>query len=441
MSVPGAPARSPESAPGAVAPDGEQTAAASGTDSALSDDVLATELLKLGIDPVADGGAVDTSLKFSGFADVSLLSVLGKAGKWRGAYERFPSFFVGNFNLYIDKRMTETLRMFGEVRFTFLPNGTAPPGTAPGEYQQTAAEDYANFKRALRWAGIYIPRVYLEWTPYRFLGFRAGVFLTPYGIWNVDHGTPTIIPAQRPFIVGLSLFPERQTGLEVFGQFDAGSHSTIGYQLTLSNGLGAVSEYRDLDANKGLGGRVYWAFDGFGELRIGGSAFYARDTTAHEAASLTADGKHVVFSQTINQQSDVLALAADVQWKYAGLLVQGELITQQRRYKEAGRLGSANSFFGRTIAPDDKFNWGVYGLLGYRFDWFGVMPYVLLQATDVLDADAGIRYIVNSLFFGLNIRPIDVLVVKLEYNQSHFPRGFIIDEDTRLIQAQIAWAF
>jgi hypothetical protein len=402
---------------------------------------LAAEMAKLGLDNAADGGAVDTSLKFSGFADFALMGLFGKGGGWRGGYERFPAFSIGNFNLYIDKRLTETLRMFGEVRFTFLPNGTAPPGSAPGEYQSTGAEDYANFKRPLRWGGIYIPRVYIEYTPYRFLGIRAGVILTPYGIWNVDHGSPTIIPVQRPFVVGQALFPERQTGLEALGQFDVGSHSTVGYHLTLSNGLGPVDEYRDFDGNKAVGGRLYWAFDGFGELRIGGSAFYGKDTTAHEQAGFGPDGQHIVFKQQVNRQLDVLGLAADLQWKYAGLLVQSELITQQQRYKDSARPGASSPFFGRYIAPSDRLNWGIYGLVGYRLPWFGVMPYVLLQFTDAYDPAAGVLYYVDSFFAGINIRPIDVFVIKLEYNQSHFPRGFVIEGDIRLAQVQIAWAF
>jgi len=408
---------------------------------ATSDEMVMTELAKLGLDAAADGGVVDTSLKFSGFADFALTGVFGREGDWRGAYERFSAFSIGNFNLYTDKRLLESLRMFGEIRFTFLPNGTAPPGAAPGDYQQTGAEDYANFKRPVSWAGIYIPRVYLEWTPYRFFGVRGGVILTPYGIWNVDHGSPTIIPVQRPFVVGQALFPERQTGIELLGQFDIGHHSTIGYHLTLTNGLGAVNEYRDYDDNKAIGGRLYWSFDGLGQLRVGASAFYGQDTTAHEMASFAPDGQHVVFTQKIDQQSDVLALAGDVQWKYRGLHLQTELITQQRRYKDAARPGSSNPFFGRYLAPSDRLNWGIYGLVGYRFDWFGIMPYFLAQFMDAFDPAAGALYFVNSFFAGINIRPIDVLVIKIEYNQSHFPRGFIIAGDTQLGQVQVAWAF
>ena len=69
------------------------------------------------------------------------------------------------------------------------------------------------------------------------------------------------------------------------------------------------------------------------------------------------------------------------------------------------------------------------------------MPYLLLQSMDAVDPAGGFLYLVNSFFAGINVRPIDVLVIKLEYNQSHFPRGFLIAGDTRLGQAQIAWAF
>jgi hypothetical protein len=432
------PIASPEAAPPEPAPQAtEPSAPADDADAGL----VAAELAKLGLSGTDDGG-FDAAFHISGFADFAFSGVLGKNNPYRGAYERFPSFAVGNFNLYLDKRMTQTLRMFGEVRFTFLPNGTAQPGTAGGEYVTTLAEDYANFKRPLSWGGIAIPRVYLEWSPLRELSFRAGVFLTPYGIWNVDHGSPTVITVQRPFIVGQALFPEKQTGLDAFGQFDVGDHSTIGYHVTLSNGTGAVSDYRDFDANKALGGRLYWTYDGFGELRIGGSGYYGTDSTANEVASLAPDGSYVSFKQKYSSKSDVLALAADVQWKYSGFLLQSELITQQRRFDEKGRVGAINPLSGHYVAPGDGLSWGIYGLLGYRFDWFGVMPYALMQTMDAIDLASGMRYLVHSVFAGLNIRPVDMLVIKLEYNQSWLPHGLIIGkEGMRLGQVQLAWAF
>jgi len=405
------------------------------------------ELAAMGLstEPGSASAAVDTSLKFSGFADVGFISpALPTSSEFNGAgaVNRHTSFYVGNLNLYLTKNLTSSIRMMGEIRFMLLPNGSPDPDSATGQLINTNVDDYTDFGRPIQWGGINIQRLYIEWTAYRALQFRAGQYLTPYGIWNVDHGSPTIVPVQKPFIIGQQLFPERQVGLEVLGQFDASAHNSLGYDLTLSNGTGPVSTYKDFDRNKAVTGRAWWRFDGFGELRIGGSAYYGRYTAATNTAGLAEDGVHVKYTEHIQSSYDVLSLAADLKWTYGGLLVQSELITQQRKYIESARIGALNPLLGEYLAPNDKLSWGAYGLIGYRFEWFGVMPYLLVQRLDTNDAVNSGRTVTNGFSAGLNVRPIDALVFKIEYDEGHFPKGSLISADpVRLIQGQIAWAF
>jgi hypothetical protein len=403
------------------------------------------ELSKLGLTQIKGGGLLDPALQLSGFADFRFLSLLvRKDSAWRGALQRYPAFSIGNLNLFVAKNLADTLRMLGEVRFTVLPNGaiSSSADLATGAYVSTLVQDYTDFNRPMRWAGIEIERLYVEWSPYPWLTLRAGMFLTPYGVWNLDHGSPTVVAAQRPVVIGQALFPEHQTGLELFGEFDLTAHHSFGYYVTLSNGLGPVSEYRDFDANKALGARGYWRYDRLGELQAGGSFFWGTDTAAREVPALAADGKHLVYNQELTEQAEVLALAADVQWKYAGLLVQAEFVTRQRRYEELGRVGSVNPLAGRYIAPRDALSWGAYGLLGYRFEWLGVMPFALLETIDSTDALTAIRLRTRAFSLGLNVRPTAELVFKLQYSEARFPNDSAFgNAPLRILQCQIAWAF
>jgi hypothetical protein len=391
-----------------------------------------------------EGGEVstlDTDLHISGFLDFNVSRLIAKKDSLnRGFLPPHTNFFIGNFNLYLTKNLSETFRMMGEVRFSYLPNGNIPLNNGSPNTPTTSSDDYADVDRPLKWGSIEIERVYLEWGPSRFLTVRAGSFLTPYGIWNVDHGSPTFIPVQRPYVIGNGLFPERQTGFELFGRWDATANGTLGYHLTLSNGSGPISEYRDLDNNKAVGGRLFWEQHGIGDLKIGTSAYYGEDTDA--TAGLAPDGMGGLKPvDTVHRQYDILALAADIVWKYKGLILQAEYISQQRRYTDKGRQAVLNEITQQTVFPIDATNWGAYGLVGYKLPWFGIMPYLIVSKIRLIDqggTDA------NTLGFnaGLNIRVIDPVVVKIEYLQAWLKEKLLGSDDPfKIFQAQVAWAF
>jgi hypothetical protein len=370
--------------------------------------------------------ALDTNIRFSGFMDFGTLVALNDHSR---ATTGEPSLYIGNLNLYVTKNLTENLRTMAEIRFSYLPNGSSPSFTDPNRIS-TSASDYNDFSRPLRWGGIEIERAYLEWAVHRLATLRLGQFLTPYGIWNVDHGSPTIITVQRPFIVGNGLFPERQTGFELFGRWDASDYSSVGYHLTLSNGTGPASEYKDLDKNKAVGGRAYWEYRKFGELRIGASAYYGRETNA--SSSFGMPSKVIL-------QYDTLAFAGDALWKWHGWHLQGEIISQQVRYTDAGRTPQFGVLDASLRYPVDAISWGAYLLAGYRFEWYGVMPYVVYQE---LESTTSFRTSgrTTPLMVGVNIRPVDAAVIKFEY-MAVLARDAFPPEDLHLFSAQVAWAF
>ncbi len=406
------------------------------------EELSSTELESLGLD--AAGPRVDTSLHFWGFADFnsSLTKTTGAAAALQGRYQ---TFYIGSLNLYLSKNLSETFRTMAEVRLTYLPNGSFD--ATPGGYAQTSTSvlDYANGQMQTRWGGIILQRVYLEWQLHRYVAVRGGQFLTPFGIWNVDHGSPVYIPVQRPLAITGNMFPERQTGLEVLGRWNANNENTFGYHLTLSNGTGPVSEYKDLDRNKAVGGRLYWEYFGKLYFRVGSSGYYGRDTDATPSSAFTANTIDV--KEKVSAQSDKLSLAADLLLKWEGLHVQTEWVTLQRRFTKAGRVEHAT--IGApvsTAASADTFSWLSYVLFAYRFgSWYGLTPYFTVQNGTVDAAYQALpdaRYSIRGITGGWTVNPIASVVFKLEAGRFHFPKApLILRHDVSVFMCQAAWAF
>jgi hypothetical protein len=396
----------------------------------------AEELAALGLD--ADAPAVNLGLEVSGFADAGFSMLLGpKDSYWRASNfaPAHSTFFVGNFNLILHKNLSTWLSTTGEVRFTFLPNGANEYGL--GERSDTTTADYTDFGRLTRWGSIIIERIYIDWSPHPLLTVRVGQFLSPYGVWNVDHGSPVYIPIRRPWTIGEGWIPERQTGIELFGRTELGSSLAFGYHLTVSNGKGPVSEYADLDENKAIGGRLFLELRGAGKLRLGFSGYYGRETDASYGRGLKADGTTVVSVETLKASFDTLTVATDLTWQIGGLHLQTEWLLNQNAFTDEGRvpieiLGAAGASY-----PSDNVSWGGYGLIGYRFTWLGIMPFVLAEV-----ADGSFHYYKLKLWSvqtGLNIRPDDAAVLKLAFEHTHVDMEGLSPVNT--IWAQIAWSF
>lgn len=384
-------------------------------------------------------GSDAPKLDLYGFVDFTYTKNLDGPDVPYDAFPQFGSFAVGNINLYAASNLSSKFRSLLEVRLLYLPHGADGAFSPDGNISRTDTNvgDYNDTQRLLRWGGIEIERVFLEYQARDWLAVQLGQFLTPYGIWNIDHGSPTVIPVRRPFVIGESLFPERQTGIEAHGAFLSGKTS-FGYHLTFSNGKGPLDAYLDLDDNNALGGRLYVSSTALGHATLGGSAFYGKYTDRNKAyrPEPGISPPQLETVSAITEQYDELAFGGDLRWEIDGFLAQAEVIVNQRNYTDPYRRVDG----GGIVA--DELNIGGYALLGYRTPWLGIMPYTMAESYN---------FAINTLLpptvtttTGLNIQPSPNVVFKLQYEYAQLgdtSSKELLRGTLHQFDAQAAWTF
>jgi hypothetical protein len=403
--------------------------------SADADAALDAELEALGLN--AETGVTDNALRIYGFASATFMGTLS-AG--RQAVNQFlakeTTFLVTDLNLYFAKKITDQWRSMVELRLTYAPNGRV---LTDGGIEPNQSYDQGLLGRNASWGGINIERAHLEYDIHPNTTIQAGSFLTPYGIWNVDHGAPAIIPFVRPYVLSEQLFPERQAGLHVFGRIAFGDY-LLGYHATLSNGRGYFDQFRDLDQTKALGARLQFETPWLGGLRFGASAYHGRFVDRDsDFLAPNPQTKRIDNVTPTGVRYDELALAGDILYDVGGLHVQAELVGRNFSY-----LNEAREPDGAGFRPD-SYSLGGYVLVGYRFQaLWNVMPYAFYQRYKREESSRTATFsALENYQVGLNFRPTSELVLKVQFGQSWIPGGNPpVDKD--LLSAfgtQAAWVF
>ncbi len=421
-------------------------------------------------EPVAAAGGDDQggerALDVYGFFDFAFVKIFGIHQEnnnithvLRPYLPETSTFALGNFNLYLDLHSERQWRFLGEVRYSLAPLGaevspSRVPGTMGTRYD-TSVADSASGENSIQWSGIVLERVHVEYAPRDYFKVLAGIFLTPYGIWNVDHGSPVVIPARVPFAVEKKLFPERQAGVQIAGNFFPGSVD-LGYILTFSNGRGVTSLYSDLDENKAFGGRLIAS--GSGDLTWHtGFSWYVGDYSTTTRSYESRLGVLRVDEQYLAQSLE-LSLGFDWQVSYKGLDFRGEFMQRTHRYDDAHRPLSDSACDPKTVncrlQPDFN-DRGMYGLLSYELPIKGLKlrPYTLFeydpQRDDQKTDDVAVWYL------GLNWRITSRAILKGEYVFIRFTQdlkeilkeagaGSIADgirRDAQAMRLQLSYAF
>jgi hypothetical protein len=399
-------------------------------------------------DPTSTGTLVGEDapkLEIYGFADVSYFHPLGrKENIVRQYVSQNPTFFVGHLNLYLSSTLSENWRSLAEVRFVYSPTGDEDKQGTDGTFPvtDTTVTDYAELQRTFQWGAIEILRVWLEYQAFDFLSIRAGQWLTPYGYWNDDHGSPTIIAVHKPFPISDLMFPEHQTGLMAHGKYFIDS-TAIGYAATLSNGRGLFTTTRDLDDNKAIGGRLYVDTSALGNLTVGVSAYRGRYTASTRRYRVNTDGPTPVAElyRVADSVYDELSLGADARWLWKDLHLQCEVMSNEAAYDDDARPRVLGFDPQPTFAADYR-RIGAYVLAGYRTPWLGLMPYAMWEHSTYTNSDMAPPTTIWTT--GVNARPTPNVVLKAEVAVATFVgvgSTGLGKEGLKYIGTQAAWAF
>jgi len=372
------------------------------------------DLAALGLNPTA--APFDDKLNIYGFTELDY-AAKHFSHPVPGAPDA-KGFSAGDLNVYLSKNLTEKWRSLAEVSFLYIPNGGQ---NADGSTTITTVNDPTNFSRPITWGGVSIERAYAEYDVDEHLTIRAGRFLTPYGIWNTDHGSPAIIAPFRPYVIGDAYFPEHQTGVEFLGKTLVGEYR-VGYHATITNGRSPVEATGDPDGKPAFGGRIELEAPWAGTLRLGLSGYLGRYTGV-AAVGATAESY------------DERSYGGDAQWDHGGLRLQLEVIANSRVYP----AGQRPLVFGRTAA--DGTRTGGYILGGYRFTYlWNVMPFYFYE--DNHPSTQNGEQTARAHNMGFNFRPTDSVVLKAMFSAvSLHEDPFLGSIHIDLFTTQVAWVF
>lgn len=289
------------------------------------------------------------------------------------------TFMFGNLNLFFDAQPRDEWRTLVELRFTNLPHGEVESFATPagGQFERVnrAGRDSTspNGRNRVLFGSVIIERAQAQWTASDAFGIVGGYWFTPYGIWNLDHGTPTLISLLLPDSQVREYFPLRQLGLQALGVYNAPPYQ-VGYHVTVSNGR--TFGQMDLDEDKAVGARAFFASRaGASELKLGASGYYG--TFGEKEGVVTS---FVPYETRLEQTvaATEWGVGADVSFDRRGLRLRSEGTVHRVEFERGKR---APLDFGRPDARQpDRYDLDAYILVAYRFPESVLEPFLYFEA-------------------------------------------------------------
>jgi|GEM_PF-933991 len=294
--------------------------------------------------------------------------------------------------------------------------------------QARASQEAAKEKR---YQNISIQRAYFDLLINDGINFRMGQFITPAGIWNVDHASPVILTVRQPLQTTVTpIFPESQLGFMLYGRQYLGDHD-LNYNLYATSGRTGPSA-------ASIGSGYDNSIDSPSDLAVGGHIGLKLDIL--KGISFGISSMTGTMRKKFQDQQATLALADLLQGAIAAkdLQYNSHFDTKEREFIvggdtkiEAGNLTVQGECNFRTIdnqlvkGKTDML--GYYGLVAYKIAMgnnFGVSPYAMYENVGWKTTDAGARSLgdsdINGFYLalsGLNFSIFTNFHLKLEVSR------------------------
>ncbi|MCA9551686.1 MAG: hypothetical protein KC933_16735 [Myxococcales bacterium] len=326
------------------------------------------------------------TLRFYGFLETGTQRTFAKNDAFLYGIQQTPgwTFLLANAHLYVDVTPGPRWRALMELRLVTQSGlyGIGAGGVALVSSQQRAFnEPGVGVGGYILTSALVVERAQVEWSANDAFGLRLGLWLTPWGIWNVDHGSPTLIALVQPYFQAFQMFPTHQVGIAAFGTFHWLPWS-LRYHLAISNGritgpaqlASANWGTYDLDDDKMVSGRVSLHRSGASNFSAGLSAYYG-DSEIPGRIVESIDPVQLDYQAQLTLRE--WGVGADVSVDIDQLRLRAEASYTQYRFPEQRPFLPRNA----TLLHPDSAQWGAYFLASYwtTLGTFRVEPYATLD--------------------------------------------------------------
>lgn len=383
-----------------------------------------------------------------GFADMAITKYFPEdkaVSRTVDKMDEKTNFSLDHVNLYTSFRPNKHLRFLTELSFQDEPvyySDTAGMRMMGRVFRTAKLAPTNKAQRGItifNWGSFSVERALFTVYMNKLLNLSFGKFITPAGVWNVDHGSPVIMTISQPTQYSFAeIFPKSQLGLMEDGKIFIGD-ADLSYVLYVSSGRNNQSLYKINDLS--AGGQLRLNLPLLDEFSFGFSGYTGRVNTKVRFSTYTFNGG--VFENKIEDIDSLVyrenVFGGDLRLSKWRTTLQAECNYQHITNHLIDSKPTCGTLAFYVIGSVDVL----------KKDALTITPYAYYEFVDYNDRDNNplnnITVMSNGyrkFMGGVNLRAFTNYGVKLEYNFTRLLlKPSMANEDVPGIGAQFYIAF